>query len=474
MTMKPKPGLTETSYPELGVYYRGKVRDNYISGDRRYLVATDRISAFDRVFTEPVPHKGRILTELSVYFIELARRIVPCAYLESPHPNVMVARQCEVFPVEMVVRGYLAGSAWAAYERGERTICGVKLPEGLKKNAQLDQPILTPTTKAEEGHDEPISREEILQSHLVPKSAYLEMERMSLELFEQGTAHARERGLILVDTKYEFGADAEGAPVLVDEVHTPDSSRYFRLESYEKDPSRPEQLSKEFLREWLRERGFTGAEGQPIPALPDEILSGVTERYAELFQTLTGRTPHLTESSDLHKEIYDALKAAGHLRGHVAVVVAGSRSDEPNVEKLMDELVALGVPCVSRIVSAHRDPWRMLELIAWVDRSPGDVVWVDVTGLSNAKGPLLGASTANPVIHCVFEPTSPDLLASVNLPSGVPLAVVARPKNAALCVAKTLGLKHPAVRRKVEESLAAGRRESLRADRARSSARRPA
>jgi phosphoribosylaminoimidazole-succinocarboxamide synthase len=471
--MKPKPGLIETSYPELGVYYRGKVRDNYIAGELRYLIATDRISAFDRVFAEPVPHKGRILTELSVYFIEMARRIVPCAYLESPHPNVMLARQCAVYPVEMVVRGCLAGSAWAAYERGERTICGVKLPEGLTRNVRLERPILTPTTKAEEGHDEPISREEILERGLVPEAAYLEMERLALALFEQGSAHALERGLLLADTKYEFGDGGDGAPVLVDEVHTPDSSRYFRLESYEADPARPEQLSKEFLREWLRDRGFSGAEGQAVPALSDEVVSGVTRRYAELFRTLTGREAHLAETADLHQEIYESLRSAGHLRGHVAVVVAGSPSDGPKVQELMEELAGLGVPCVSRIVSAHRDPRRMLDLIAWVDRSPGDVVWVDVTGLSNAKGPLLGASTPNPVVHCSFEPTSPDLLASVNLPSGVPLAVAARPRNAALCVAKTLGLKHPQVRRRVEQALAAGRRENLLANRAQASWRRP-
>ena len=466
-------GLIETSYPELGVYYRGKVRDNYIAGDKRYLIASDRISAFDRVFAEPVPHKGRILTELSVYFIEMARKIVPCAFIESPHPNVMVAKQCPVFPVEMVVRGYIAGSAWAAYETGERVICGVELPDGLTRNARLPKPILTPTTKASEGHDEPISREEIIAQKLVPETAYLEMERMALALFEQGSAHAHDRGLILVDTKYEFGDGGNGQPLLVDEVHTPDSSRYFRLESYQKNPEKPEQLSKEFLREWLRDRGFTGALDQRVPALPAEILLGVTKRYAELYQTLTGEVPELRESNDLHSEIFLALKSSGHLRGYVAMVVAGSPSDGAQVQKVMDELAAVGVPSASRIVSAHRDPLRTLEMVAWVDRYPGDVIWVDVTGLSNAKGPLLGASTLNPVYHCAFEPTGPDLLASVNVPAGVPLAIVARPKNVALCVAKTLGLKHPEIRGKVEQSLANARLENRRADRTLASVRKP-
>jgi phosphoribosylaminoimidazole-succinocarboxamide synthase len=468
-----KGALFQTSYPELGVYYRGKVRDNYVDGERRYLIATDRISAFDRVFPQPIPHKGQILSELTAYFTRLAQELVPCAYQESPHPNVIVARQCPVWPVEMIVRGYLAGSAWAEYERGGRTVSGVRLPDGLTKNARLEQPILTPTTKAAEGHDEPIPREEIVARGLVPESVYVQMEAMALALFEQGSRHAEERGLILVDTKYEFGGAEGGTPVLIDEIHTPDSSRYWRRGSYEQSPERPEQLSKEFLREWLRERGFTGAADEPMPRLPPELIEDIGRRYAELFQALTGQAPLLRESGDLHGDIFEALRSGGHLHGYVAIVVAGSASDADAVRKVMDELALIGVPSVSRIVSAHRDPLRALELVEWGDRYPGDVVWVDVTGLSNAKGPVLGAATARPVYHCALEPTGPDLLASINVPAGVPLAVVARPKNLALCVAKTLGLKHPELRRRVEGALARGRLENHSADVALAMVRKP-
>ncbi len=466
--------LWNTSYPELGALYRGKVRDCYVADGVRYLVATDRISAFDVVFDEPVLYKGRVLNELSRFFLEKAASIVPTAYLSSPHPNVIVAKECKAYPVEMIVRAYLSGSAWVAYHRGERSICGVELPEGLSKNSRLPSPILTPTTKSDTGHDEPVTRGEILRSGMVPADQYQEMERMSLALFEQGSRYAAECGLILVDTKYEFGTDENGAVLLIDEVHTPDSSRYFYADSYQDDPERPHQLSKEFLREWLRDQGYTGQAEIPKPRLPRDLLLTLSQRYLELYRVLVGEEMMVPkETIDLELEIFHALRREGHLRGYVAIVVAGSLSDRGEVDQVTRELAEFGIPCLRRIVSAHRDPLRALELVKWADRYPGDVVWVDVTGLSNAKGPMISASTLNPVYHCSFEPLGADLLSSLNLPSGVPLALVAKPKNLALVVAKQLGTKYPEIRGRIEQFFARNREAGLKADRAFTSLIRP-
>ena len=467
------PTLLETSLPELGLLRRGKVRDSYVVDGQRYLIATDRISAFDVVFAEAIPHKGRVLTEITAFMTERARRIAPVAMLGRPHPSVMVARECPTIPIEVIVRGYLAGSAWQAYERGERELSGVTLPDGLTKNARLPAPILTPTTKADEGHDLPISREDIIARGIVTSRVWAEIERLALALFADGSAFAEGRGLILVDTKYEFGDGGDGAPVLIDEVHTPDSSRYWRLASYAANPADPEPLSKELLRDWLRARGFTGEAGQVVPPLPREVIASVSARYLELCRELIGREPELATSGDPHYDVYAALRANGDLRGFVAIVVCGSPSDTPNARKVMDTLALLGVPSVQRIVSGHRDPKRLIALVEWVDRYPGDVVWVDVTGLSNAKGPLLAANTLNPVYHCAFEPTSPDTLSSLNLPAGVPLAVVAGPRNTALVVAKQLGVRHEEVRRRVRQAFADERARGFDADLHQAIVRRP-
>ena len=310
--MPPGPALRETHLRGLGPVHRGKVRDSYVVGDQRYLIATDRVSAFDVVFEECIPHKGRVLNQLTVYFTELARGIVPVAYESSPHPCVIVARQCPVYPLEVVVRGYLSGSAWQAYSQGERVLSGVRLKDGLTQNGPIYPPIITPTTKAEQGHDLPISRAELLERGLATADEWSEIERMARALFAQGTEVAASRGLILLDTKYEFGRGPAG-PVLIDEVHTPDSSRYVRRASYEADPTHPEPLSKEFLRDWLRAQGFTGQAGVPIPHLGGEIVAALSARYVELCRELTGREPDLTAPADgdLEAELAGALRSSG-------------------------------------------------------------------------------------------------------------------------------------------------------------------
>lgn len=272
--------------------YRGKVRDVYQFEHHLLMIASDRISAFDVVLPRPIPYKGQVLNQIAAHFLAATRSVVPNWLLAVPDPNVSYGLKCETFPVEMVVRGYLAGHAWRTYRSGLRTLCGVELPDGLAENDRLPQPIITPTTKAHEGHDEDISREDILDKGLISATDYEQLERYALALFAKGTEMAAERGLILVDTKYEFG-HLDGTIYLIDEIHTPDSSRYFYADGYadRQAAEQPQkQLSKEFVREWLIENGFQGKEGQRIPTMTDEWVNQISERYIELFERLTGQT----------------------------------------------------------------------------------------------------------------------------------------------------------------------------------------
>ena len=285
--------ITETSLGGLGERYSGKVRDTYRTPDGDYvLIATDRISAFDHILPRPIPFKGQVLNGVSAHFFDATRDIVPNHVLSTPDPNVTVALHCLVVPIEFVVRGYLAGHAWRVYREGGRELCGQTLPEGLRQNSQLPTPILTPATKAVSGHDVDISQAEIIRRGILDRSTLDELEAVALRLFERGSEIAAAQGLILVDTKYEFGRDAHGTLRLVDEVHTPDSSRYFYADTYASllaadEPQR--QLSKEFVREWLMANGFQGRQGDRMPEMPDDFRCEISERYVELFQAVTGQ-----------------------------------------------------------------------------------------------------------------------------------------------------------------------------------------
>lgn len=271
--------------------YHGKVRDVYnINDDYMVMVATDRISAFDVVLPEGIPYKGQVLNQIAEFFLDSTKDIVPNWKVAVPDPMVTVGLCCEPLKVEVIVRGYIAGSAWREYKAGAREICGVKLPEGLRENERLPHPILTPTTKADEGHDENISREEIIARGIVAKDVYEQVEKYALALFERGTEIAARRGLILVDTKYEFGL-RNGKVILIDEIHTPDSSRYFYAEGYEERLANGEeqrQLSKEFVRQWLISKGFMGKPGQTVPEMTPEYCNEVSRRYIELYEHITG------------------------------------------------------------------------------------------------------------------------------------------------------------------------------------------
>lgn len=283
--------IEETHFDAFGTRYQGKVRDTYQQDDRLILVTTDRISAFDHVLPQPIPFKGQVLNQTAAYFFDATEDVVPNHVQSVPDPNVTVATACTPIPIEFVVRGYLAGHAWREYDRGARTLCGHSLPDGLRESEQLPTPLVTPTTKAKEGHDQDVTREEAIAQTDIDASTFDQLAEWSLALFERGTEMAAEQGLILVDTKYEFGKTSDGDLVLIDEVHTPDSSRYYYRDGYEErlEHGEPQQqLSKEFVREWLMDHGFQGKEGETMPDLPDDFRVTVAERYIELYETVTG------------------------------------------------------------------------------------------------------------------------------------------------------------------------------------------
>ena len=282
---------TNFHFPNQTAFYKGKVRDVYTIADKYLaMVVTDRISAFDVVLPEPIPFKGQVLNQIAAKFLKATADIVPNWVISVPDQSVTIGRICEPFKVEMVIRGYLAGHAWREYSAGKREVCGVSLPEGLKENDKLPEPIITPTTKASVGHDEDISGEQILAKGIVAAEDYEQLEKYTRALYQRGTEIAAERGLILVDTKYEFGK-ADGIIYLIDEIHTPDSSRYFYREGYaerQKNNEPQKQLSKEFVRKWLIENGFQGKDGQVVPLMTVEIVSSISDRYIELFEQITG------------------------------------------------------------------------------------------------------------------------------------------------------------------------------------------
>lgn len=308
--------MLESSFklPGQTAFYKGKVRDVYTIEDRlMVMVVSDRISAFDVVLPRPIPFKGQVLNQVAAIMLEATKDIVPNWVKSSPLPNVTIGLKCETFPVEMVVRGNLTGHAWRTYKSGERVLCGVTMPEGMKENDFFPTPIITPTTKAHEGHDEDISREEIIAQGLVSKEDYEQLEKYTLALFERGKEMAKARGLILVDTKYEFGKIGDTIYV-IDEIHTPDSSRYFYAEGYEenqKNGTQQKQLSKEFVREWLMANGFQGKDGQQVPEMTDEFVSSVSERYIELFENITGQkfVKEEVAAADAESRIIAALKS---------------------------------------------------------------------------------------------------------------------------------------------------------------------
>jgi len=297
---------TNFSFPLQKSHYVGKVRDVYnINDELMIMVVSDRISAFDVVLPKGIPHKGQVLNQIASKFLDATKDIVPNWKISTPDPNVTIGLKCEPYPAEMIVRGYLTGSSWRTYKSGKREICGVKVPNGMREHEKFATPIITPTTKAIEGHDEDISREEIIAKGLISEKEYTEIEKYALEIFKRGSEIANKHGLILVDTKYEFGKYNDRI-YLIDEIHTPDSSRYFYLDGYEERFAKNEpqkQLSKEFVREWLMDNGFQGQHGQQVPEMNEEWVNQISERYIELYEKITGEKFERADSSDINRRI---------------------------------------------------------------------------------------------------------------------------------------------------------------------------
>ncbi|TVR37879.1 MAG: phosphoribosylaminoimidazolesuccinocarboxamide synthase [Cryomorphaceae bacterium] len=301
---------TQFDFPGQTDVYYGKVRDVYrIANDLMVMVVTDRISAFDVVLPRGIPYKGQMLNQLAWHFLKATEDIVPNWTIALPHPNVTVGKACEPYKVEMVIRGYLTGHAWRQYRDGHRSLCGVPMPDGMKENDPFPEPIITPSTKASEGHDEDISREEIIAQGIVPEAEYEQLEQYTRALYRRGTEMAADKGLILVDTKYEFGRH-HGEILVIDEIHTPDSSRYFYTEGYAERQQRGEpqkQLSKEFVRQWLIENGFQGKDGQQIPEMTDDFVQSVSNRYRELFEKVSGKVFVPADYDNIESQIENAV-----------------------------------------------------------------------------------------------------------------------------------------------------------------------
>lgn len=304
---------TNFEFPNQTKFYRGKVRDVYTIADKfLVMIASDRISAFDHILPRPIPFKGQVLNQVATTFLEWTKDIVPNWLITTPDENAAIGLMCEPFRVEMVIRGYLTGHAWREYKSGKRSLCGVALPEGMKEHDKFPQPIITPATKAMEGHDEDISREDIIAQGIVSEADYLQLEQYTRALFQRGTEIAAERGLILVDTKYEFGK-YDGKVYLIDEIHTPDSSRYFYAEGYEERQAKGEEqkhLSKEFVREWLIDNGFQGKDGQVMPIMPDAFVELISERYIELYEKIIGKKFEKADTSNINNRIEENVKQA--------------------------------------------------------------------------------------------------------------------------------------------------------------------
>ncbi len=308
MTINSGNAITESTFHFKGQtkVYNGKVRDVYtLDNGLLVMVASDRISAFDHILPKGIPYKGQVLNQVATLFLKATEDIVPNWLLATPDPSVAVGYACDPIRVEMVIRGYMSGHAAREYKAGRRILCGVEMPEGMKENDKFPEPIITPATKAEEGHDEDISREDIISKGIVPEEIYVQLEKYTRALFQRGTEMAAERGLILVDTKYEFGI-RDGEVILIDEIHTPDSSRYFYADGYEerqRNGEEQKQLSKEFVRQWLIENGFQGLEGQTMPVMPDEFVEVVSERYIELYEKITGNAFEKSDTSNITERI---------------------------------------------------------------------------------------------------------------------------------------------------------------------------
>jgi phosphoribosylaminoimidazole-succinocarboxamide synthase len=431
--------LTKFASPQLERIHSGKVRDSFrVDRNTRMLVATDRISAFDKVLKTPIPNKGAVLNSLTNFWFAHTRHIVPNHFVAAVDPQITLAREATPIRIEMVVRGYLTGSMWRAYEKGKRTFSGIEVADGLTKNQRFPKPIITPTTKEEK--DEEISPPEVVAQGLATRETWSEMERVALELFSAGTELLAKKGILLVDTKYEFGL-CEGRLTLIDEIHTPDSSRFWSAEEWARDPQSCTEMDKEYVRRWLLDHAV---DGKVPDALPPEVIEETTRRYLALFERVTG-APLAQASGDVRGRIYENLVKAKVIKDGYVVIVMGSPADLPHCQRLKEIVERYGLMADLRVVSAHKNGEDIPALAEEYNPSvePGAVI--AVAGLSNGLGGALASAVNLPVINCPPFKDSTDLLLNINsslmMPSRVPAATVVNPESAALAAVRGLNLR---------------------------------
>lgn len=430
--------LLELVTPQLTCLHRGKVRDSFrVNHDQRLIVTTDRISAFDRVLDVAVPGKGAVLNSLSAFWFRETEHIVRNHLVRIVDPNLALVREAQPLRVEVIMRGYVAGSMWRNYAKGVREFSGVRVPDGLRQHERLPEPILTPTTK--DIKDEEIRPDEIVARGLVPARVWERIVQAARELFRFGSELSRKRGLLLVDTKYEFGL-IDDELVLIDELHTPDSSRFWFAEEYERSALDAKPMDKEFVRRWLMDMS---KDGNLPTTLPQELVDETSRRYRELYERLTG-TPLPLPGGDVRRRVYEALVGEGLIRDGYVVVVMGSPADEEHGRTLLRELERYGVRAEMRVVSAHKNGEDLVALVREYNGSiePGAVI--AVAGLSNGLGGALAANLDLPVFNCPPFKDTLDALANINsslfMPSQVPAATVLRPANAAQAAVRSLNL----------------------------------
>jgi len=448
--------------PQLELVSRGKVRDSFrINEETRLIVATDRLSAFDRVLDTCIPGKGATLNHLAAHWFEQTRHIVPNHYLKMVADQAMLVREAQPIPLEIIVRAYITGSAWRAYARGRRSVSGVSLPEGLTRNARLPEPIVTPTTKSK--HDEEIDPAGVAAAGIVDHETYQAMERISLELFAHASRTLAEQGILLVDSKYEFGW-IDGEVVVIDEIHTPDSSRFWRASDYEAHPESAEALDKEFVRGWLLAEK---EKGNDPTLLPDVVVEETSRRYRGIGHEITGK-PLPPVAEDAPGRLVEQLAGAGVLRDGFVTIVCGSFSDAAHAERIAGELAPYGLYVSQRIASAHKTPARVEALCIELNAACEPGVVIAVAGLSNGLGGALAANLTLPVINC---PPFADRLdvemhlgSSVHMPSNVPAMTVLSPNNAAQAALRCL--QRPRLRTALQGEIATRWAAIAEADRA--------
>lgn len=428
-----------------GKKYHGKVRDFYIKDHQRILITTDRISAFDRVLGL-IRHKGQVLNQLAAFWFRKTEDIIANHMLAVPDPNVMIGKNCRSYPIEIVVRGYISGSTitslWYNYSQGRKQIYGLKFPDGLKKNQKLPQPVLTPTTRGTGpgGHDEQITRRGIIKRNIIDKKAYEKMEKVALALFKRGTEICKKAGIILVDTKYEFG-DYHDELTLIDEIHTPDSSRFWVATTYQQRFEKglePENFDKEFFRLWYSKRNYRG-DGTP-PKMPESFRKKVSQRYVDIYEMVTGKKFELAKGN-----IQKRIKANLTYLFDQVVIVAGSQKDKDFVEIMENELLARKINFRSFYVSAHKQPQELLKIIDQYQKLNKKVVFITTAGLSNALSGFVAANSFFPVTACPPFKDKLDYLVNIHstlqMPSEVPVMTVIDPHNAVLAARRILDKK---------------------------------